>query len=96
MTEKFILLFLFIIGFVFGILDCLTAPPKVRPRSPPAPEPEPKAEPEKIEPDISQDCINALIALGHKKRESKRMVEEFFESHSASNVDEFMNQFFKK
>ncbi len=45
---------------------------------------------------IVVDCTNALLALGHKKRESVKMVKDFFKSDTANNVDEFMEKFFKK
>ncbi len=90
--ESGILLILFAVGLLMGWLSG-----HVDTKPTPEPKPEPKPEPtQPNRPDISNDCANALVALGYKKKESKRLVKDFFENSCAENVTEFMTKFHEK
>jgi hypothetical protein len=36
------------------------------------------------------DCIDALVALGFKKRSAKKLAEEIFRKHNPSNIQQFL------
>jgi len=62
----------------------------------PKPKPKLKAKVVTYDSEANAKYENALIALGYNKTEAKRLVKGFFKSNKASNVDEFVEKFFKK
>jgi len=43
---------------------------------------------------LTDDAVDVLCSLGHKKRESKRFVPEFLEKHNPSTLEEFLKLFY--
>ncbi len=45
---------------------------------------------------IFDDCVMALVGLGHKKSDSKKAVAAHFEHSNPSTVEEFLGEFYQK
>lgn len=50
---------------------------------------------EKIDQNIYEDCVQALIKLGCKKSTAKKEVSNYLIKNNISSVEEFINNFFK-
>lgn len=49
-----------------------------------------------LNPKLALDCIDALVAVGHKKSTAKKIVTSFFQTNTVNSVEEFLQQVFKK
>lgn len=45
---------------------------------------------------LTQDCIAALIALGHKKFEASRIVEDYCKTNKIESVEKFIANYFSR
>lgn len=51
---------------------------------------------DKKEHPLYQDCVDAAVALGCKKKEAAQGVKKFFENNDVDSIEEFIVKYFKR
>ena len=79
---------------IMRAIDRAKKPPTKKSR--PKPSPEPAAEPNPKDHPLFDDCVSALVSLGHKKTLSKNTAAEVLTEFNPSSIEEFIKLAYRR